>query len=403
MKKKACIVYTLILITLCVLDVFNLTPIAREVTYLTLFFSTLGHFYFFIEARYISRNLKIWYGIFIFLMFNSILTANIYFGQSLFSGFVANVNFYHIGAVFLFYHLFRKYNVSFKQYFSELSKVAWLFFCLYLLMAIFDYSFINESELTGNVVIVDIGKVSKVFINFIAVYYFSKFLLKSNYLYLFSSLLFFSINHWGDIQRFILLVSVFVLIVGAMISKNQVSSFKFLLPSFFAFLLIGGIFINTPTGNKIVKRFNEAYKITSFDAGKIQDVSTASRVLQAKYALDKFAKRPMLGNGDFRASYTTSVVGNRYFHLSDIGFIGVLYAFGIVGGLIYLIQVTTVWKGLARKPEIYYQFCLILSLLFLISNSLITGKSIFYPHIFMFFLVLLQLCENKMENTVSDL
>ena len=160
----------------------------------------------------------------------------LYYGQSLVSGFVANVNFYNVGSVTLFVYLFKKNNISYPNLFSLLTKVGWVLLGLTAItpitpiMAITNFVFINESELTGKIVELTACKVSKIFINFIAIYWFSKYLFK--YKYLMYSLLFFAANHFMEIQRFALVVTFLVIGIGVLKKSKTKASIKFIFSSF---------------------------------------------------------------------------------------------------------------------------------------------------------------------------
>ncbi|WP_299160571.1 hypothetical protein [uncultured Eudoraea sp.] len=397
-NKKKWVLILLLLLVICVFGTFGLTPGARLSTYFLLFLSTVGHFLFFRYRKVISKKIKYWYWIGLFLMFISIVTTHIYYGQSLVSGFVANVDFYNIGSIILFVYLFQKYNITFPDLFGILTKSGWVVLVIIAFMAITDFAFINESELTGKIVVVSAGKVSKGFINFIAIYWFSLFLFKSNYKYLFYSLLFFSANHFLEIQRFSFLITLFVMGVGLFKYRNLKSRFKLIVPALFSIIFLGIFLFNSDDGTAVLDRFYEASKIVTGNADIISDSSTSIRIFQTEFALERFKINPFFGNGLARASEVAKVIGEDvYFYVSDIGLFGVLYAFGLFGIYVFLKQIKVLWQHLFVKRSNQFYTCVVLALLLLMVSTLLTGSSILGYTTFFLYVCMLQLSSSLIQ------
>lgn len=391
-NKKKWVLLILVLLIICVFGFFSLTPLARLSIYFLLVLSTIGHFLFFRYRKFISKKVKFWYWIGLFMMFISMLTAHIYYGQSLASGFVANIRYYNIGSVILFVYLFQKYRITFSDLFNILTKAGWVVLVIIAFMAITDFAFINESELTGKVVVVDARKVSKGFINFIAIYWFSSFLLKSNYKYLFYSLLFFSANHFLEIQRFIFLVTLLVMGFGILKTRNTNVKLKFAVPFVFIVLFTGIFLISSKVGASIIDRFYEASKIVTGNEDIISDSSTAVRISESEFALERFKRHPFFGNGLPRASEVDKVIGEGvYFYISDIGLFGVLYAFGLFGIYVFIKQIKVLWQHFIFKRSNQFHTCFVLALLLLMVYTLLTGSSILGYTTFFLYACMLQL------------
>lgn len=391
-NKKKWVLLILVLLIICVFGFFSLTPLARLSIYFLLVLSTIGHFLFFRYRKFISKKVKFWYWIGLFMMFISMLTAHIYYGQSLASGFVANIRYYNIGSVILFVYLFQKYRITFSDLFNILTKAGWAVLVIIAFMAITDFAFINESELTGKVVVVDAQKVNKGFINFVAIYWFSLFLFKSNYKYLFYSLLFFSANHFLEIQRFIFLVTLLVIGFGILKTRNTNVKLKFAVPLVFIVLFTGIFLISSKVGESIVDRFYEASKIVTGNEDIISDSSTAVRISETEFALERFKLHPLFGNGLPRASEVDKVIGEGvYFYISDIGLFGVLYAFGLFGIYVFIKQIKVLWQHFIVKRSNQFHTCIVLALLLLMVFTLLTGSSILGYTTFFLYACMLQL------------
>ncbi|WP_422081503.1 O-antigen ligase family protein [Ulvibacterium sp.] len=392
-NKKKWVFFVLIILTILILDVFNLTPLARLVSYTLVGLSTIGHYFFITDLKIFPKRLRFWYLVAILLMLTSIFTCYIHYGQSLVSGFVANVKFYHTGSVILFVYFFRKYKLSPPKYISIIIKLGWILLILLALMVITNFEFINESELTGKIVSIHAGKVDKTLINLIAIFWFSKFLYKSNYEYLLYSLLFFAGNHFYEIQRFNLLTILLIIGVGFIKNKNSKSKIKVIMPAIFAIVLTAIFLFNTTEGDSLINRFYEAAKIvTEEDASNINDPSTAIRIFEMDFALERFKEHPFFGNGFFRASEKDNVIGaGIYFYPLDIGLYGVLYSFGILGMIIFLLQLKLIWKYLKIKRLNQYGFFVLLGLLFFVAYSVLTGYMINNYKSFYFLVCLFEL------------
>ena len=102
-------------------------------------------------------------------------------------------------------------------------------------------------------------------------------------------------------------------------------------------------------------------------------------------ALNGFFESPIIGNGVFRSSIKEDLFGDVHFYLSDIGIIGTLYAFGIIGPLVYLFQIKTFQKMTFESALL---FGLKLNMVYLLFNSILTGSAIFHPAGFMVLLSL---------------
>lgn len=370
-----------------IFDVFKYTPLDRLVAYLLVGLSTIGHFIFLVKYKMFSKSIKNWYYIGIIAMIISMVSATLIYGQSLFSGLIANSHFFNIGSIILFLYVFLKRNVSFSNVIPTLNTMAWISASVIVLMVIIDFEIINQSELTGNVVIVNAGKISKNLTNFFGVYWLSVFLYKSHYKYLLYSIWFFAVNHFYDIQRFVFLVDLFVIGVAVLKMRKTKASKKFILPVFFSFFFVGIFITFSSTGNAIFERFVQASKIISQSGDSIDDSSTAIRIFEIDLALNKFVQHPLFGNGFYRGSEAYKVIGQDvHFYVSDIGVFGILFSLGIFGFFLFLKQLKLAWTLIRVDKYTHYQLCFSLVLIFVMLNSILTGFSI--NNYFYFFYIL---------------
>jgi len=373
-------------------NVFRYTPLSKISTYLLLGLSTIGHLIFISKPSIFSKNLKTWYFIGIVTMLISMTSGTLIYNQSLISGIIANLQFYNIGSVMLLVYLVLKSKISFIRIFSLLNSVGWVVLVLIALMAITNFSFINESQLTGEILVVHAGKVSKNLTNFIALYCLAAFMFKSNYKYLLYTILFFSANHFYDLQRFMILINLLLIATAVFKMRKSKASLKFILPLFFCIAFLSIYIFNSTKGASIVGDFAQTFELFSEDSNAITDNSVSARVHEIDLALTKFTQYPLFGNGYYRASEGGKVIGEGiHFYVSDIGIIGILFNLGIFGIVLFLKQTKLVWKLLMSKQNNQYQFLMVLALIFLLSLSLVTGSSIKHYDYFFLLIAMLQL------------
>ena len=377
LKRRNIDLLFIIILTILLFDVFKLTPLSRAVTYLLFGISTFGHILFFIKKKWFPKKIKNWYYFGLTAMSISMLMGYLLYNQSLISGIVANINFYNIGSVIVFLYFFLKKEISFKQLFPILKYISCFIAVFVMFMVAANFSFINQSELTGNIVIVNAGKISKDLTNFFGIYWLSLFLIKNNYKYLLYSLLFFGVNHFYEIQRFVLLVDILLILIAILLIRKSNRAIKVLIPSLFSLGFLYIFLSGSSEGQAIIDRFAEATKVFTQDSNSITDASSAARIYEVELALDKFSQSPILGNGFYRASDANKIIGEEgYFHVSDIGIFGVLFSLGLFGVLLFYQQFRLVWKQVRNKWNNKYQLCLTLSLVFLMLYSLLTARSI---------------------------
>lgn len=373
-------------------NVFRYTPLGKISTYLLFGLSTIGHLIFISKPNIFSKNLKTWYFIGVLSMLISMASGTLIYNQSLISGIVANSQFYNIGSVMLLVYLVLKSKISFIRIFPLLSSVGWVFLGLIAFMAITNFSFINESQLTGEIVEGHAGKVSKNLTNFIALYWLAAFLFKSNYKYLLYSILFFSANHFFELQRFMFFIDLLIIAIAVFKMRKSKASLKFILPLFFCIAFLSIYIFNSIKGASIIYDFTQTFELFSEDSNAITDSSVSVRVSEIDLALTKFTQYPLFGNGYYRASEGGKVIGEGiHFYVSDIGIVGILFNLGIFGVVLFLKQIKLVWKLLMSKQNNQYQFFMVLALIFLLSRSLLTGYSINNYDYFFLLIAMLQL------------
>jgi hypothetical protein len=135
---------------------------------------------------------------------------------------------------------------------------------------------------------------------------------------LFTTLLYFSVK-WGSWSKLI-----------RTLPKILISGLVLLLLLY----LTNGQYIT-----KLVDKFGDAFSVVTTGA-KGEDASANARIVETLIALPYIEKHWLAGNGDISNQWQGGYMGvlGGYFFPSDIGLIGVVYMYGVLGTLFFSIQ-----------------------------------------------------------------
>lgn len=138
--------------------------------------------------------------------------------------------------------------------------------------------------------------------------------------------------------------------------------------------------------NIYIQLYTNASSILTGDSAS--DASTNLRITESRIALDGFKEHPLMGtgfvsrqwNGGYNAIY-------NYFYPSDVGILGNLFIFGIIGTLIYyLLFIFSYWfsRPLRKNPDVFLITCQY-SMVFLFIDMFTVASNIKYIGIIAFF------------------
>lgn len=398
LSKSKIAIFFIFLVFIFHLEVFALTPFSIVETVLNTVFLIMGFTYLLIYPKYFDKGFKKWLYAFLGLMLVSIVTSHQYLGQNILSGIIGNIAILKLGSVIFAYYLMRRYRIATVKLVAIVKNMGWVLFVFYLWMFIGNIHFTFTSVFTGSTVQMGVGKLDNSFINFSSILYLGSFFYRGKTKYLVFSLILFSSNMLEDFQRFASIAYIITLASGIFFSKNKRTILKFVPYTLLIILMSLFLFSYSDYGVKIQDKFESAFTIFEFDAGASNDSSVNVRVLEAEYALKEFSKHPVLGNGKLREENISKTVGDLHFYLSDIGLVGVLYVFGLLGILVYLFQV-----GQFTKMRIFSDpsMGLKLYMIFILFFTLLTGATIYKPGAF-FIILMLYLFEIKQQNSFKN-
>lgn len=160
--------------------------------------------------------------------------------------------------------------------------------------------------------------------------------------------------------------------------------------------------------HSLVSKFSDAFTVV-FTGEMTDDASANSRIQQTLVATPYIFKNWLFGNGIISAQWSGGfeIVIGDYFHPPDIGIIGILFLYGVVGTLLYSVQfifgavfgrrITT-----ASGAQTNLVRALKGMIIFTGLRSLATAQFVYFPEVTLFAIALLWTL-NERQQVVGDL
>lgn len=361
------------------------------------FFSGLLLFYFIISE---VKKLKFKdYHIYIYLFILSLLPimaaikANIVFKQSIIDGIMGNTKFYNIFIFFYFFYLYKYKKNATKIIKDAVILLAWVILILYYIIRITlpDYR-IEFNSFDGvtyyNYGVSTLG--SSLFI-WTAFFYFSKYVASRKNIYMVNFLLF--IGYFVVFSNARTIVASLAIVIMWNFLKEFSTTLKVRFISFS--LIIFSLLLISSSVFQPVKLFFEdkselfqnAFEVIQGSEG--EDVSANARLWQIETA-SRYIDHIWFGAGTLKSS-TKSLYLSDYFYPEDIGLIGIVFNYGIIGLLILLYQIkifSGFFKNEILKSDMFLNSTLYF-LLFIYISSIFSGQFVFnIGFIFLLFSIL---------------
>jgi len=166
-----------------------------------------------------------------------------------------------------------------------------------------------------------------------------------------------------------------------------------------------GYFLFPVEVNTIISKFSDAFFVASGSKTSVQDASASIRVLEVGLAVPHIYERPLMGNGQISAQWnggTDEVIG-KGFAEEDIGVLGIVFSFGLVG-LIYLpIQYLLAWRVARQKigRSLVVQVTLTI-IMFTLISSITTGEFFWTGEISVFYIGLMHVYHDALRSQIFD-
>ncbi len=390
MIRKSNIALVVILISLLlVFETFTLTPLGRMAKTLSMGGGLAGFALYAVYYRRYPKALRQFVNFFLFLFVSSVLSANLIYGQGIRAGIAANGSIISSGLCILSFYLIRKYKFNIQHLLNYSVYIGWALLLIYLAILMSDIKFGATNE-SGDEF--GIESLRKGFVNLVMIIFLVRYFKSNKFYHLLFALIFFSVNEWGDFQRYILLV--FLMSIGLLVffNRKRLAGIKIILASIIIVPMTILFLMNTSLGRTIDQKMTSALEVVSSDDRDLSEASVAARIWETQIALESIQKYPIFGVGKVRSDVLEKKTGNRYFFISDIGLLGILYAFGIVGIILFLKQLVYMFRYLLSQKlfQNSYNTEMAVFLFFVIVHSFLTGRSILMPAEFIMIVVFLE-------------
>ena len=160
-----------------------------------------------------------------------------------------------------------------------------------------------------------------------------------------------SVGHSGRFSSLsIALTLLFFLYRSRRVEQATISLTKFCV---LAIIICAAAYLISPDFiSKRGEQFSDALTVV-FKGTQVEDVSANVRILETGVATTYIKKHPLIGNGVLSNQWNggaNAVIGD-YLYATDIGVIGVMYSYGILGILIFAYQFWFAWKAASRLPK----------------------------------------------------
>lgn len=380
-----------------IFNVFFLTPISVYTDIFVNVLSILGFIYFFKYKLIKIPIIKLSFYIIAVLIISSIISSTFFIKQDIFSSIIAIQHLFKGYSIIFIFKLIHDNKINLKKVFFYLTTSIWICTILLTLASLTKFKFTFVSPISGQELIITANKYAKDLLYFGELFFLSKFFFTNKPINLVYVIIILISTQLYDIQRGDLIFFSLVFVISLFLFKKRIASFKlyFLLP---IIAVIGFFFLNkSDSSGKINEKFSQLFlAFNEENRGKIDDSSISVRLREIEFALIGFTKHPISGNGLIRSSKQKELIGDIYFYPVDIGLYGVLYSFGVLGIVIFLVLIYKFIKIKFSNLN-YVSAGIYLFLMYSIFYSLKDGSVIFRPTQFLFCYLLIFLIENKIN------
>ena len=368
--------YLVLLYVVSVFDLFYLTPFSLYADIYIQIFSLLGLLSFVLFKLYKKVVVRFVFIAVMTLILTSVLSSNLFLNQDLLSSLIATQHVFKGFSVIYIYYLIEKKKINIDKIIMLLINVMWIYTLFIVFASLTDFSFVFKSPVSGNELLITANKFQKDLLYFGQIYFLAKYLTSKKSINLFYISIIFISTQLYDIQRGDIIFLILTFFVTIYLFRRYFSAFRIISLGFVSTFIIG-ILAFSEISEDIFQKFNQATLVFS-DEKIIQDPSIFVRLNEAVFALDGFSNHPFTGNGLIRGSKKTELIGDIYFYPADIGIIGVMYSFGIIG-LYMLIKFFRKIYVIDRFKLNFVSLGLYLYLIYSFLYSIKDGQIIFQP------------------------
>lgn len=195
-------------------------------------------------------------------------------------------------------------------------------------------------------------------------------------------ILFYLIYFYGGRSALLSILIVYFFLLSRWLSFSRKIIFSTLLMGGFFILGLLAYFFALDTFVILLNKFMDAIHVV-MTGSEGADVSANARIHEVDIAIPLINKNLLIGNGLISNQWGDGYKGIfGYFYPSDIGLIGVVYAYGIIGFMLFLWQFTFALRYAYKIPNYSFKYsdfgnALKGFLLYIFISSIFTGKFVF--------------------------
>ena len=332
------------------------------------------------------------------------------FQQPLFYGVASLRSWWSIGFSFYILNQLNHKNLTIENlvkilvYLGYFTLAFYVFSLYFLDLSSVDSSMIKQGDSRGVRL-----RYNDIFTSFALIYHINLISQRFRYKNLIAIIFFLTYFFYVSQSRVLLLafflLSIFIVFYNSVSIKSFITKFLRIIMFSIIFLFLLSVF--TPgEGIPIFELFNSLLSL--FTGGNISDPSTNSRITSTLLAysfLTKDINSLIYGAGQFSVQYQGGLVTfiDWYFYPSDIGILGGVYTFGLVGLLFmyiipFIICIYLIAKTLQRR-DVDDTHIFAFYLIFINIINIAQGRFFFMP--FMIYFLILTLVYN-LKNTINE-
>lgn len=332
--------------------------------YMFIFAFSIVYLLYVLLIRYSVDEMNYYYVLIFSLPILSSVAANLAEGQSIPGGLIAQRHWFGLGGIFLIIYLLKINFVTIKDFFRAIEWLGWLTLILYLYCYVFldaskytEYSFVGYSDLKGGYRF----RFGVDFIAYLALYYTIKYIVyrnKSNIWYSVIMLAYLFFLHQGRIVMVSILGGIFLYYL---IEVSWKKTFVYMTVAGSAFLLL--MTMLSLIFPEFVGRYVEQYVnvVLVFTGQETGEGSVDARLEEIAIVFLYMANYQIgwwIGVGKFGADYADPSEPITQIAPGDIGIIGSVMTYGIIGTVIMYSQFFIAFRSLLfvrrYKKDIYF-------------------------------------------------
>lgn len=349
------------------------------------------------------------YVMMLFLPVLSAVAANLAEGQTIAGGLLAQRHWFGLGGIFLIIYLLRMHFYTIKDFFRAMEWLGWLCLVFYLYCYIFldaekymDYSFVGYSDIKGGYRF----RFGVDFIAFLALYYMIKFISFKRNINLFYSIIFLAYLFFLHQGRIVMVSIIGCIFLYYLIEVNWKRTILYTAVGgtlFIVFMTILSLAFPDFIGRYVTQYLNVLLVFLGEETGEGSVEARVEEIAIVMLYFSTYTIGWVIGVGKYGADYSDPDNPITQVAPGDIGILGSIMTYGIVGTVVMYIQFLIALQSMRFvkifRKDVYY-ITSVYFLFFLFATSIAKGNLFTQPGstaIFILIIYAFKLFEIQME------